>query len=231
MGQTATSDVNHDITLAGNVVSLEPLAHAHAHALLRPAVVLAPSARLTTVPTDLAAMREYIDAALHSPDPEVAFTGRDLRSPDRRVIGTTRFLDIAFWDGGPSAEVPVDRWRPDGVEIGATWFARSVHARGHNTEAKLLMLDFAFGVWAVRRVTFKTDARNVASRRAIEKLGAAFEGIRRAHKRAADGTVRDSAYYSLLRSEWTAQRPRVVDRLHQQVGRAGSLAEDAPERS
>ena len=79
--------------------------------------------------------------------------------------------------------------------------------------AKLLMLEHAFDNWKVLRVTLKTDARNERSRGAIVRLGATFEGIRRAHMLASDGTIRDSAYYSIVRDEWPAVRAGLVDRL------------------
>jgi hypothetical protein len=75
--------------------------------------------------------------------------------------------------------------------------------------AKYLLLSHAFDVWGVHRVTLKTDARNIQSRRAIERLGAMFEGLRRADMPAQDGTVRDSAYYSIVRAEWPDVRARL----------------------
>jgi RimJ/RimL family protein N-acetyltransferase len=75
------------------------------------------------------------------------------------------------------------------------------------------MLAHAFDVWRVHRVTLKTDERNARSRRAIERLGAVFEGVRRAHMPAQDGTVRDSAYYSIVRAEWPDVRRRLEDAL------------------
>ena len=95
------------------------------------------------------------------------------------------------------------------LEIGSTWYAASAQRTGINSEAKLLQLTHAFEVWQVLRVTFKTDARNTVSRRAIERLGAQFEGVRRSHCPARDGTVRDSAYYSITASEWPAVRSRI----------------------
>jgi RimJ/RimL family protein N-acetyltransferase len=78
---------------------------------------------------------------------------------------------------------------------------------------KLLMLAHAFDTWNVERVTFKTDARNQQSRHAIDKLGARFEGVRRAHKLASDGSVRDSAYFSIIRAEWPEVREQLTTRL------------------
>jgi N-acetyltransferase len=66
------------------------------------------------------------------------------------------------------------------------------------------MLRHAFDTWGVLRVTLKTDSRNTRSRRAIERIGGRFEGIRRAHARAVDGSVRDTAYYSIVAAEWPA---------------------------
>jgi len=95
------------------------------------------------------------------------------------------------------------------VEIGATWLAASAQRTRCNTEAKILMLAQAFDVWQVHRVSLKTDARNAKSRRAIERLGALFEGVRRADMPGSDGSVRDSAYYSIVRAEWPDVRKRL----------------------
>ena len=64
------------------------------------------------------------------------------------------------------------------------------------------MLDHAFSVWGVHRVSFQTDERNERSRRSIESLGATLDGIQRAQRLAADGRIRNTAWYSLLRSDW-----------------------------
>jgi RimJ/RimL family protein N-acetyltransferase len=75
------------------------------------------------------------------------------------------------------------------------------------------MLRHAFEVWRVRRVTLKTDARNARSRANIERLGCRLDGVLRAHMPAEDGGVRDSAFYSLLSSEWPEARARLASRL------------------
>jgi len=66
-----------------------------------------------------------------------------------------------------------------------------------------------FDVWQVHRVSLKTDARNAKSRRASERLGALFEGVHRADMPGSDGTVRDSAYHSIVRAEWPDVRKRL----------------------
>src|SRR5206468_1395338 len=82
-----------------------------------------------------------------------------------------------------------------------------------NTEAKHLLLSHAFDVWQVHRLSLKTDERNAGSRRAIERLGAMFEGVRRGDMPGQDGTVRSSAYYSIMRAEWPAVRKTLEDAL------------------
>ena len=125
------------------------------------------------------------------------------------VVGSTRFMKAEYWDwgGGTSSQ------HPDAVEIGSTWLAESAQRTGVNTEMKVLMLDHAFDVLGVRRVTLKTDARNRRSRNNIERIGATFEGVLRAHMPATDGGVRDSAWYSILADEWPAARARLRARL------------------
>ncbi len=122
-----------------------------------------------------------------------------------RIVGSTSYLDVERWRW--PAGSPLQRTDdPDAVEIGATWLAASAQRSRCNTEAKYLMLSHAFDVWRVHRVTLKTDARNTQSRRAIERLGAVFEGVRRAHMPAQDGSIRDSAYYSIVPAEWPEVR-------------------------
>jgi len=123
-------------------------------------------------------------------------------------VGSTSYLGAERWRwpaGSPRQRTD----RPDVVEIGATWLAASAQRTRCNTEAKLLMLAHAFDVWQVHRVSLKTDARNMTSRRAIERLGARLEGVRRADMPGSDGSVRDSAYYSIVRAEWPEVRQRL----------------------
>ena len=99
------------------------------------------------------------------------------------------------------------------MEIGWTWLAPDAQRTAVNTEAKRLMLAHAFERWEVFRVSLKTDARNVRSRAAIERLGARLDGVMRAHSPAADRGARDAAYYSMLAAEWPDARARLDARL------------------
>ena len=104
------------------------------------------------------------------------------------------------------------------VEIGSTWYAKRVQRTPLNTECKRMLLGHAFETLACIAVEFRTHRLNTQSRRAIERLGAQLDGILRAHSRAADGTLRDTAVYSITATEWPAvkshlswqlERPRV----------------------
>jgi RimJ/RimL family protein N-acetyltransferase len=202
------------VVLAGGSVVLRPLTLDHVDALLAAATEDRSTYGLTSVPGDAVAMRRYVDDALADEQIGWALPFVTTRADDGRVVGSTRFLDLDDWRPSRVGGSPVGTpGIPRSAEIGATWLAPSVQRSAVNTEAKLLMLHHAFDTWEVERITFKTDARNARSRAAIERLGARYEGIRRAHGRASDGAIRDSAYYSIIRSEW----PDVRDRLEQRL--------------
>ncbi len=88
------------------------------------------------------------------------------------------------------------------VEIGWTWIGKEFQGTGLNTACKFELLKFAFEKLKFNRVELKTDALNQQSRKAMEKIGAKFEGVMRAHQITSTGRIRDSAYYSFLASEW-----------------------------
>ena len=90
------------------------------------------------------------------------------------------------------------------VEIGSTWYARSVQRTPLNTECKRMLLGHAFETLDCIAVEFRTSFFNAASRRAIERLGARQDGILRSHTRHADGTLRDTVVFSILPHEWPA---------------------------
>jgi RimJ/RimL family protein N-acetyltransferase len=194
------------VTLQGSRVRLEPLTLSHVDALVHAATESRDSYDFTLVPVDHAAMTSYVHAALEDQTMGSAlpFAICDLHC--QAVVGTTRFLDLDYWTWPPAwppgRATPRSDAIPTVAEIGSTWLASSAQRTGCNTEAKLLMLGHAFDTWGVLRVALKTDSRNTRSRRAIERIGGHFEGIRRAHARAVDGSVRDTAYYSILGSEW-----------------------------
>ncbi|RJL32037.1 GNAT family N-acetyltransferase [Bailinhaonella thermotolerans] len=204
------------VTLSGCRVRLEPLSLAVVDDLVAAAGEDRSTYRFTPVPQDRDAMLAYVTAALaeQAEGRTMPFAIRWLDAD--RIVGATRFLNLDYWQGPmpwpPGSRNPVGDV-PSVADIGYTWLAASAQRTGVNTESKFLMLSHAFETWGVHRVTFKADVRNTRSRAAIESLGAHLEGIRRAETRGADDTVRDTAYYSILRSEWPEVRAMLSNRV------------------
>jgi N-acetyltransferase len=201
------------VTLADDVVRLEPLSPRHVASLHEAASADRSTYGLTLVPASLEGWAAYVDGLLaeQARGTTVPLATYDARTG--RAVGSTRFMTIERWTWQYSGTV--EQRAPghaDALEIGSTWLARGAQRTGINTHAKLLMLTHAFETWEVRRVTLKTDARNVRSRAAIERLGARFDGVLRAHMPAFDGGVRDTAFYSILASEWAAVKASLLGR-------------------
>jgi N-acetyltransferase len=188
------------VTLTGRFVQLEPLGHEHVDALVAAASVDRSTFDLTWVPDGPEAMTGYVDQLLadHAACNVLPFAQRRLDTGD--VVGCTRYLDIRWWRGRPE---------PEEVEIGGTWLGAAAQRTPINTEAKRLLLAYAFETLGVWRVAICTDARNERSRRAIERTGATFEGILRHHRMRYNTdppAPRDSAMYSITDDEWPAVR-------------------------
>jgi RimJ/RimL family protein N-acetyltransferase len=197
--------------LEGRHARLEPLTEEHVPGLAAAAAEDRTSYAFTWVPDGAAQAADYVRSALAEQARGRALPWAVRRMDDGRVVGSTRYLDLEVFDS--PAQPPADDRLPSVLEIGHTWYAASAQRTAINTDAKLQLLGHAFDVWAVLRVTLKTDARNRASRTAIERLGARFEGIRRVHMLASDGTLRDTAYYSITRDEWPEVRAGLRRRL------------------
>jgi RimJ/RimL family protein N-acetyltransferase len=200
-------------TLEGPTVTLRALAIADTGALAAAAAESRQHYTYTRVPDGVEEARSYIAAALRERDNGHRLPFVTLWHD--RVVGCTSYLDLQHWRW--PAGSPLQRTdRPDVVEIGATWLSDSAQRTRCNTEAKHLMLTHAFDVWEVHRVALKTDERNARSRRAIERLGARLDGVRRADMPGQDGSVRSSAYYSIVRAEWPAVRAKLEEALARQ---------------
>jgi N-acetyltransferase len=109
-----------------------------------------------------------------------------------RVVGMTTYMNI---DAANKR-----------VEIGSTWYARSVQRSALNTECKRMLLAHAFEALDCIAVEFRTHRLNTQSRRAIERLGAQLDGVLRAHQRSPNGSLRDTAVYSITAAEWPTVR-------------------------
>ncbi len=189
----------HPLELEGHGVRLEPLDLRHEREL---AAAAADGALwelwFTAVPAP-SETKAYIAHAL-----ERQQEGRMLPWAVRNlatgaVVGSTRFHDIA-------AEI-------DRVEIGYTWYAKSVQRSHVNTACKLLLMTHAFEALGCKVVGFRTDKFNFASQRAIEALGARKDGLIRHFSTRRDGSARDVVMYSIIASEWPEVKHHLMRRL------------------
>ena len=203
------------VVLEGSHVRLEPLAPGHARGLLAAASGPRGTYGFTTVPSDLPAMVGYIAAALRDQEAGRALPFATVATATERVVGSTRFGNIEFWPWPPGNANQRGEDTPDVVEIGWTWLAADAQRTPINTEAKLLMLTHAFEAWRVHRVSLMTDARNERSRLAILRVGAKFDGVIRAQRPGSDGTIRSTAAFSILESEWPTVKGQLHSRLDQ----------------
>jgi len=189
------------VTLTGRHVRLEPLADRHAADLAeagRDAEIWRYMPRRPLASVEDA--RDFIRAALEmaKDGSAVPFAIAELGG---RAIGSTRYFDI--------------RREHRGLEIGWTWLGSAWQRTAANTECKLLLLQHAFEELGALRVQLKTDARNVQSQRAIERIGGVREGVLRAHMVMPDGFVRDTVMYSITVGEWPEAKRRLGEYLQQ----------------
>ncbi len=197
------------VALTGKHVRLEPLEHQHVDGLAAASAGDAELYRWSPIPQGKDEAAKYVETALAWRDEGISVPYATVRVLDGAVLGSTRFFNLDRW-GWPVGHAQHGRSTPDGCEIGYTWLSRSAIRTAANTEAKLLMLTYAFETWKVFRVCFHTDVRNERSRAAIERIGGQFEGILRAHRMAADFIPRDSARYSIVAAEWPGVKERLI---------------------
>jgi RimJ/RimL family protein N-acetyltransferase len=193
-------------------VRLEPLSMNHLDGLVAASAGDPALYQWSAVPVGRDAVSRYIETALAWREAGTAVPFATVRVADGMVLGSTRFFDIENW-AWPAGHERHGRRYPDVCEIGYTWLARHAIRTAANTEAKLLMLTYAFEIWQVLRVCLHTDARNKRSQAAIERIGGKFEGVLRAHRLAADSTPRDSYRYSIVSDEWDEVNRGFVERL------------------
>ena len=180
------------LRLQGSRASLAPLARSHANDLVE-AVRDGELWRLwyTSIPAP-DQMADFIEQRLSAQAEGTCLPFVVLDSATGKAAGMTNYLHIE-----------ADHRR---LEIGGTWYRKSVQRSELNTQCKLLLLGHAFDTLRSIAVEFRTHFFNHQSRRGIERLGAKLDGILRSHQLANNGTLRDTCVYSIIAAEWPGVR-------------------------
>lgn len=175
------------ITLSDTAVTLAPLSQDHAADLIEAAA----DGELwklwyTTIPTPDGVVAE-IDRRLNLME-KGSMLPFAILTPEGKAVGMTTYMNI---DAANKR-----------LEIGSTWYRKSVQRGPMNTQVKRLLLAHAFEALGCNAVEFRTHFMNHQSRAAIERLGAKLDGVLRSHMVMADGSLRDTCVYSILAHEW-----------------------------
>lgn len=201
--------------LEGSLVRLEPLSTSHAADLAHAAEEDRASYGFTMVPR-ATGVETYL-AAQFARERDGLTPFAQVRVDDDTAVGCTAFWDPRTWPG---------RQELRAIEIGWTWLAGSSQGVGINEDAKLLLFTYAFETLGVVRVDLKTDARNQRSRRAIERLGARFEGVLRSWSPSwapgEEGLLRDSAMFSVVAGEWPMVKSHLTARVAKQASHSAT---------
>jgi RimJ/RimL family protein N-acetyltransferase len=188
------------IELEGEKVRLVPLGPQHTEALYRAGNYPEIWTYMTRQMTRLEDMKNMVAEALAHKEKGTELPFVVIDKENQELIGSTRFLSIS----------PANR----SLEIGSTWYTPRVWRTSVNTECKYLLLSHCFEELHTVRVLIKTDARNLRSQKAIERLGAVKEGILRRERILFNGYIRDAVYYSIIDEEWPAVKKRLENFLN-----------------
>ncbi|MCB0492592.1 MAG: GNAT family N-acetyltransferase [Cyclobacteriaceae bacterium] len=191
----------NEIELEGDLVRLVPLRKDFRDNL----VLAATDGELwkcwyTSVPSEKT-IDGYIELVLDELIKDKALPFVVIEKKTNKVIGSTRFCNAT----------PQHRR----VEIGYTWYAKTYQKTGVNTECKYLLLTHAFDTLNCIAVEFRTHWYNTASRNAISRLGAKQDGVLRNHQIDAEGALRDTVVFSILREEWPTVRKSLLFKMNQ----------------
>jgi len=142
-------------------------------------------------------MNNYISKAMQAREEGTCAVWTIIDKRTNMVAGCTRLAEIS--------------WKDERGQIGWTWIARKYQGSGLNKSMKFLILQFGFESLKLNRIELKADERNVRSRRAIQGIGATEEGILRQHMKIHDGYLRNTVFYSILKSEWEEIKKKRFD--------------------
>ncbi|TGK31833.1 N-acetyltransferase [Leptospira gomenensis] len=187
------------LVLVGETIELHPLKKDHAEALAQ-AVLDGELWKLwfTTVPSP-EKIKPWIETALDEEIQQRSLPFAVYHKKDRKFIGSTRYMNLEKGERR--------------LEIGSTWYSKSYQKTSVNTECKYLLLEHAFERLECIAVEFRTHRLNETSRKAIERLGAVLDGILRNHRTMSNGTLRDTAVYSIIRNEWPTIKSHLTFKL------------------
>jgi N-acetyltransferase len=191
--------ISHPLELHGSLVSLLPLRESHFLELVQ----LAKDKRIwehyTIDASDTDKMKNTLKVALNERDNGTQYPFIIWKKDEKKVIGATRLLDI----------------NPDHkkLEVGWTWLHPDYWGTTVNIECKFLLLKYCFEELCALRVQLKTDENNIRSRKAIAKIGGLFEGVFRNDMIRDNGTKRNSAYFSIIDTEWDNVKGKLVTML------------------
>ncbi|MUT65653.1 GNAT family N-acetyltransferase [Paenibacillus sp. NEAU-GSW1] len=188
--------IKGDITLEGERVKLVPAAHEHLEGLFNasnhsdiwtfsPSIISKPEDLVTTMNQWMKLKEQGLRY------PFVIFD-----KSTNEIVGSTSYLDISLLNKK--------------LEIGGTWLAPKVWRTRINTECKFLLLEYGFENLKIVRVQFRTDTRNERSNKAIQRIGAQFEGTLRQELIMHDGYLRNSNVYSILEKEWADIKTKLL---------------------
>ncbi|MEZ4805280.1 MAG: GNAT family protein [Bacteroidia bacterium] len=178
-----------DIILENDKVKLESLMQFHIQELLPISEAHPDLLQYSPSPfgTDKK-LKSLIESALNLHSQGIRYPFAIFDTSSNSYVGSTSFGNLSLLDKR--------------IEIGWTWIDRKVQGTGLNLSCKYLLMNYAFEHLHMERIEFRTDARNLQSRKAIEKIGAVFEGTLRSHTLLENGFRRDTVVYSVLKEEW-----------------------------
>lgn len=187
--------IQDPLVLEGQKVVLQPLTHKHFDTL----IPLAKDPRIWEYygrnGADDTVIRQFLQEGLDLKQKGKHYPFVVFDKESGNTIGTTRYGDI--------------NTAHKTLEIGWTWYVPSVWGKGYNEECKLLLLSHAFEALGANRVQLKTAHFNKRSQRAIERIGATYEGTLRNHMINGDGSPRHTAMFSIIKEEWEDRKQKL----------------------
>ena len=185
--------------LADEVVRLEPLVKTHQAGMSLATAEPELWKHLPFALTDRSSVALLVERALQLREQREHQPFAIVSRSNGEFIGATHYMDIV-----------IEHRR---LEIGSTWIRKDFQGTAVNSRCKLLLLNYAFDVLRLNRVSLKTDILNTRSQRAIEAIGATKEGVFRRHMVRRDGSLRDTVYYSFIAEEWPQKRKALEGRI------------------